>query len=174
MGVHRYITWNGAAPTTAAIVKQATGTAIRTMLQLSTPSTRMIQLVGWGYTLDAVPGSAGEIELLQTDVACTGLTAHVAAGVTQLMPGVPNSLLTLGSGNTGYFASGNTLTEGSITATRVFDSAEIPPTAGATDLQYDYLFPEDYRPVVDISKFLRVRVTFGAAVNMSCYVIHEE
>lgn len=171
--MHRYICWNGAAPTTAALVKVTTGTAIKTMLQISTPSTRMIQLVSWGYTLDAVPASAGQIELLQTDVAATGLTAHVAAGVMSLQPGIPNSLVTLGAGNTGY-ATGVAPTEGSTTATRVFDVGLVPPSAGATDLQYDYEWMPDARPVVDISKFLRVRVTFGSAVNMNCYVVWDE
>jgi len=170
MGVHRYIAWNGLAPTTAALVKVATGTSIKTMLQISTPSTRMIQLVGWGYTLDAVPASAGEIELLQTDVAATTGTAHVAAGLMPMMPGVPASLMMLGTAATGYSFTA----EGTTTASRLFDSAQVPPTAGATDLQYDYEFPEDYRPVVDISKFLRVRVTFGGSVNMSTYIVWEE
>jgi len=170
MGVHRYVTYNGAAPTTAALVKVATGTAIKTMLQIATPSTRMIQLVSWGYTLDAVPASAGEVELLQTDVPATTGTAHVAAGVMPLMPGIPASLMQLGAALTGYSFTA----EGTTTASRLFDAAQIPPTAGATDLQYDYEFPEDYRPVVDVSRFLRVRVTFGSTVNMSCYVVFEE
>jgi hypothetical protein len=167
--VHRYICWNGAAPTTAALVKVTTGTAIKTMLQIATPSTRMIQLVSWGYTLDAVPGSAGQVELLQTDVAAT-VTAHVAAGVMPLQPGIPASLMTLGTGATGYTASA----EGTTTASRVFDVGLIPSSAGATDLQYDYEWMPDARPVVDISKFLRVRVTFGGAVNMNCYVVWDE
>lgn len=133
----------------------------------------MIQLISWGYTLDAVPGSAGQIELLQTDVAATGLTAHVAAGVMALQPGIPNSLMTLGTNNTGY-ATGVAPTEGATTSTRVFDVGLVPPSAGATDLQYDYEWMPDARPVVDVSKFLRVRVTFGAAVNMSCYVVFDE
>lgn len=167
--MHRFICWNGAAPTTAALVKVTTGTAIKTMLQVATPSTRMIQLVSWGYTLDAVPGSAGQVELLQTDVAAT-VTAHVAAGVMPLQPGIPASLMTLGTGATGYTASA----EGTTTASRVFDVGLIPSSAGATDLQYDYEWMPDARPVVDISKFLRVRVTFGGAVNMNCYVVWDE
>lgn len=169
--MHRFICWNGAAPTSAALVKATTGTSIKTMLQIATPSTRMIQLVSWGYTLDAVPGSTGgQIELLQTDVAATSGTAHVAAGVMPLMPGIPASLMTLGTGATGYtFGS-----EGSTTASRVFDVGLVPPSAGATDLQYDYEWMPDARPVVDISKFLRVRVTFAAAVNMNCYVVWDE
>ena len=129
----------------------------------------MIQLISWGYTLDAVPGSAGQIELLQTDVAAT-VTAHVAAGVMPLQPGIPASLVTLGTSATGYSASA----EGTTTASRVFDSALIPPSAGGTDLQYDYEWMPDARPVVDISKFLRVRVNFGSAVNMSTYVCWDE
>lgn len=171
--MHRYICWNGAAPTTAALVKVTTGTAIKTMLQVATPSTRMIQLISWGYTLDAVPGSTGgQIELIQTDVAATGLTAHVAAGVMPLQPGIPASLMTLGTGATGFATTAPT--EGSTTTSRVFDVGLIPPTAGSTDLQYDYEWMPDARPVVDISKFLRVRCTFAAAVNMSTYLVWDE
>lgn len=174
MGVHAYKVWNGAAPLGSLLTKVTTGSgAVKTMLQLATPSTRMATIVGWGYTLDAVPASAGEIELVETDVAATGLTAHVAANIMQQMPGVPNSLLTLGTGATGY-ATGVAPTENTPTVTRLFDNAEVPPTAGATDLQYDWVFPYDKRPVVNISKFLRIRVNFGAAVNMSCYVDFEE
>lgn len=173
--MHRYICWNGAAPTTTALVKVTTGSGsvAKTMLQVSTPSTRMIQLISWGYTLDAVPASAGQIELLQTDVGATALTAHVAAGVMPLQPGIPNSLMTLGTGNTG-FATSSAPTEGSTTASRLFDVGLVPSSAGATDLQYDYEWMPDARPVVDISKFLRVRATFSAAVNMNCYVVWDE
>lgn len=172
--MHRYQCVNAATPTTSAVVKQSTGTSIRTMLQIATPSTRMVQLLSWGYTLDAVPAAAGTIELVQTDVACTGLTAHVASGVMPLYPNLPPSLMTLGSGATGYYASGNTLTEGSITATRLFDADQVPPTAGAADLNYDYQWMPDERPWVDISKFLRVRVTFGGSVGMTCRVCWDE
>lgn len=169
--MHRYICWNGAAPTTAALAKVATGTSIKTMLQIATPSTRMIQLIAWGYTLDAVPASAGQIELIQVDVAAT-VTAHVAAGVMPLMAGssYPASLVTLGTSATGYTASA----EGTPTASRLFDVGLVPTSAGATDLQYDYEWMPDARPVVDVSKFLRVRATFAAAVNMNCYVVWDE
>lgn len=170
MGVQRYIIWNGAAPTTAALAKVTTGTAIKTMLQVATPATTMVTLISWGYTLDAVPGSTGgQIELLETDVAAT-VTAHVAAGVMPLMPGIPASLLTLGVSATGYTAT----VEGTTTASRVFDAGLVPPTAGADDLTYDYEFMPDARPVINVSKFLRVRVTFAAAVNMNCYVVVEQ
>lgn len=168
--MHRYKCWNGAAPTTAALVKVTTGTTIKTMLQVATPATRQLQLIAWGYTMDAVPGSTGGIvELIQTDVAAT-VTAHVAAGVQQLDPNAPNSLMTLGTSATGYSASA----EGSITATRSFDTDLIAPTAGAQPITYDYQWMPDERPVVAVSKFLRVRVTMAAAVNMLCWVCWDE
>jgi hypothetical protein len=156
-------------PTTAAQPKVTTGTAIKTMLQIATPSTRQIQLISWGYTLDAVPASAGQIELVETDVAAT-VTAHVAAGVQPVVPGLPASLMTLGTSATGYTAT----VEGSTTTSRTFDADLIAPTAGAQDLTYDYQWLPYEGPIVAVSKFLRVRVTFGAAVNMSCWVCWDE
>ena len=80
------------------------------------------------------------------------------------------ALLTLGTAATGYTASA----EGSTTASRVFDAKEIPVAAGLTDLTYVYQFMPDERPVVAVSKFLRVRATFTSATNMLCYVVFEE
>lgn len=168
--MHRYITWNGAMPTTAALAKVTTGTAIKTMLQIATPATRQMQVIGWGFSLDVAPGAASVVELLQTDVAAT-VTAHVAAGVQPLDPNAPASLMTLGTSATGYTASA----EGTPTASRVFDVKEVPLTAGATDLTYYHEFMPDARPIVAVSKFLRVRATFAtSASNMVCYVIWDE
>lgn len=165
-----YICWNGAAPTTAAFAKVTTGTAIKTMLQLSTPATRQIQILEWGFSLDVAPGAASVVELIQTDVAAT-VTAHVAAGVVNLDPNGTASLLTLGVSNTGYTA----IAEGTTTASRLFDVKEIPLAAGATDLTYVRQFMPDARPIVAISKFLRVRVTFAtSASNMATYVVFNE
>lgn len=167
--MHRYKSYNGAMCTTAAQPKVTTGTAIKTMLQLATPSTRQISIISWGYSLDAVPGGIGEVELLQTDVAAT-VTAHVAAGVQPLDPNAPASLLTLGTGATGYTSS----SEGTTTASRMFDARNIPATAGADDLCYSYQFVYDERPIVAVSKFVRVRVTFASAVNMTCWIVWDE
>jgi hypothetical protein len=156
-------------PTTAAQQKVTTGTSIKTMLQIATPSTRQIQLISWGFTLDAVPASAGQVELIQTDVAAT-VTAHVASGVQPLDPNAPASLMTLSTSGTGYTAT----VEGSTTATRTFDANLVPPTAGATDINYFYQWMPDERPIIAVSRFLRVRATFGAAVNMSCFVVWDE
>lgn len=170
--MHRYRCFNAAMATTAATVKVTTGTAIKTMLQLSTPSTRQIQVISWGFTTDAAPATTGVgvVELIQTDVAAT-VAAHVAAGVQPLDPNAPASLLTLGVANTGFTASA----EGTTTASRLFDVREVDGVSnGASGNHYVYQFMPDERPIVAISKFLRVRVTYSAAVNMLCWVVWDE
>jgi hypothetical protein len=170
--VHRYKVFNGPMPTTAAQAKVTTGTAIKTMLQLATPSTRQIQLISWGYSIDTTPTTTGTgvVELLQTDVAAT-VSAHGASGVVSLDPNAPASLLTLGTGGTGYTAT----VEGTTTAARVFDVVEVAGTTnGAGPTTYTYQFMPDERPIVAISKFLRVRATFSVAANLVCWVVFDE
>jgi len=157
---------NGPMPTTAAVAPVTTGTAIKTMLQIATPSTRPIRVVEWGISFD---GSAAatpiKCELLQTDVAAT-VTAHVAAGVQPFNdPNAPASLVTLGTTATGYTATA----EGTITTTRQGDVQFVAPTN-----QYIKQWPLDNEFQVPISKFLRVRVTAGTAVNCYCYVVWAE
>lgn len=158
-------------PTTAAIASVSTGTAIKTMLQLATPSTRQIQLIAWGYSLESGPTTGPDtVELVQTDVAAT-VTAHVAAGVQPLDPNAPASLLTLGTAATGYTASA----EGTITATRVFDAQRITiNSSSAPGVQYSYQWMPDERPIIAVSKFLRVRATFATAAPMICWVVWDE
>lgn len=157
-------------PTTAAQAAVTTGTSIKTMLQMATPSTRQIQLISWGYSVDGAP-STGVVELIQTDVAAT-VTAHVAAGVQPLDPNAPASLLTLGTSATGYTSTA----EGSTTASRVLGAVTIVSSGSTAGryLTYEYQFMPDERPIVAISKFLRVRVTTGSAVNMRCWVVWDE
>lgn len=161
-----YISYNGASPTTAALSPVTTGTAIKTLLQIATPSTRMIRVVEWGISFDgSAAATPGKVELIQTDVAAT-VTAHVAAGVpSHNDPNAPASLVTLGTSATGYTASA----EGTTTASRLLDYQHIAPTS-----QYVKQYPLGREPVVAVSKFLRVRVTFAAAINAICYVIWEE
>lgn len=165
-----YIAWNGPAPTTAAQASVAVANGVKTMLQLSTPATRQMQIIAWGYSVDVAPAGIGTVELLQTDVAAT-VTAHVASGLVNMDPNGTASLLTLGTANSGYTSS----SEGSTTAARVFATCKIPVTAGSSDLTYDYEFMPDARPIVAVSKFLRVRTTFTATTpTMVCYVVWNE
>lgn len=168
----RYKIWNAPAPTTAGLVAVTTGTSIKTMLQIATPSTSQITVLAWGFSVTAPPAttSTGLVELLDTDTAAT-VTAHVAAGVQPLMPGQPASLVTLGTSATGYTSSG----EGTPTASRTHDTVYVPGlTAGGSGIApYAYQFMPDERPAIAVSRFLRVRVTFGAAVNLLCWVVYE-
>jgi hypothetical protein len=160
--------------TTAAMAPVTTGTTIKTMLQLATPTNRTITIISWGWQIDALPTTTltGKIELIETDVAATMATAHVAAGVQPLLPGVPASLLQLGTTATGFSATA----EGTPAATRTFDQDEVNGATflGMSQAMNDYQFMQDERPVVAVSKFLRVRATFGSAVNLLAWVCFEE
>jgi hypothetical protein len=157
--------------TTAATASLTTGTSIKTMLQLATPSTRQIQLISWGFTSDDTSGADGSIELIQTDVAASAGTAHVASGVQPLDPNAPASLLTLGTAATGFgFA-----TEGTTTASRVFDIVSLSATTAESPYTYTYQWMPDERPIVAISKFLRIRATTPTtAVDLRCWICFDE
>lgn len=169
--IHRYKVFSGAMPTTAALVKIATVNGVKTMLQYSLPATRQAMVLSWGFSLDIAPTATGVIELIQTDAAATTGTAHVASGLVKLDPNAPNSLATLGTGNTGY----NFAAEGTTTASRLFDMKEIPLAAGATDLTYNYQFTGAERPIVAVSTFLRVRTTFTTTnSSIACWFVVDE
>lgn len=157
---------NGPAPTTAAQVPVTTGTAIKTLIQIATPSTKGITVVEWGISFD---GSAAatpiRCELVQTDVAAT-VTAYGAGDVNKFThPDAEATVMTLGTSASGYTATA----EGTITATREGDVQFVPPTGS-----YLKQFPLGREFTIPVSKFLRVRVTAGAAVNAYCYVVWEE
>lgn len=166
----KYLIANGPMPTTAAQAAVTTGTAIKTLLQVKASATKPFKVCEWGISFD---GSAAatpiKCELLETDVAAT-VTAAVANDITKfdgeaLAGGDPTTnLFPVGTTSTGYTATA----EGSITAVRMLDPQFIAPTN-----QYVKQFPLGSEPVIQISKFLRVRVTAGAAVNAYCYVIVE-
>lgn len=163
MAETQYIAFNGAAPTTAAQVPVTTGTAIKTLLQIATPATTDLKVVEWGISFDgSAAATPGKIELIQTDVAATvtSLTPSIYGN-----PNAPASLCVGGTTATGYTST----SEGTITATRVFDAQLLPPTG-----PYVKQFPLGREPWVPVSKFLRIRVTFGAAINAYAYVIWEE
>ena len=168
--MHRYTTWNGPMATTAAQQSVTTGTSIKTMLQVATPSTRQIQLISWSFTLDDPPGADAVIELIQTDVAAT-VTAHVASGIQPLDPNAPASLCVGGTALTGYTATA----EGTTTASRVFDVVSLSSVSGESPLTYTYQFMPDERPIIAVSKFLRIRATTPTtAADMRCKITWDE
>lgn len=170
--MHRYTCWNAAMATTAAQASVATGTTIKTMLQIATPATRQIVILGWGFTLDDPPGADSIFELIETDVAAS-VTAHVASGVQPVNPGMPASLVTLGAAATGFTSTA----EGAITTTRIFDSVSMSSVSAeaAPFLSYEKEFPDYRLPTVAVSKFLRIRATTPTSgVDMRCWVAWDE
>lgn len=168
--IHRFKVFNAAMATTTAQASVTTGTSIKTMLQIATPSTRQIQLIAWGFSIDDTSGADGVVELLQTDVAAT-VTAHVASGVQPLDPNAPASLMTLSTTGTGYTATA----EGSTTASRMFDAVSLSATTSESPYTYAYQWMPDERPIVAVSRFLRVRATTATtAVDMRCWCVFDE
>ena len=165
---------NFAMPTTAAPSGVTTGTAIKTMLQIKPSATIAAKIVEWGFSLDSAAAAASaKIELIETDVAAT-VTAHVASGIIKfdslaLIGGDPTTnLIQVGTSSTGFTATA----EGTTTDSRLLDE-QFVTTGTNFAVTWSKQFPLGREPILQINKFGRVRVTFGTAVNMFCYVIVE-
>lgn len=158
-----FIIYNHAMLTTSAFTPVALGTSLKTHLQLATASNRRIWIDGWGFTLDAAPTAISKIELLQTDVAANTGTAHVASGIQKLdSASSDNSSLQLGTALTGF----NFGAEGSTTASRLLGHDILPANPATDRLRFEqWFFPDDRRPIIAASSFLRIRTTMGSAVN---------
>lgn len=168
MATRLYSAYNGPMVTTAAPAKITTGTSVKTLMQLSTPSTLTLEVIEWGISFDgSAAATPGVCELVDTVAIAATVTAYVANDITKLSQAgsALASNLTLGTANSGYTATA----EGSITATRQLDSQLLPPTA-----PYIKQFPLERGPEVLASEFLRVRVTFGTTINALCYVVWAE
>lgn len=166
----QYLIANGPMQTTAAFATVTTGTTIKTMLQVASSATKPFKVKQWGISFDGTAANTPiKVELIETDVAAT-VTAHVTSGLIRLdgealSGGDPvTNLLPVGTTSTGYTSS----SEGSITTVRNFDIQLLPPTH-----PYVLQFGLGNEPVVQVSKFLRIRVTAANAVNAYCYVIVE-
>ena len=166
MAVNIYKVFNAPMPTTAAMAKLATGTAIKTHVQVAPPSSKDLVIVGWGISFDAAAaGTSIECELIETDVAAT-VTAQTSTGLMAINnPGASASQLQLGTALTGYNASA----EGTITAVRAGDVQLIQPT---NQFVYDFLL--GYEFVIRSGKFGRLRVTTGTTVNAIGYLMYAE
>lgn len=165
-----YRIFNGPAPTTASQAVVATGTGIKTLLQVKPGPTQIAKVREWGISFDgSAAATPGIIELCVTDVAAT-VTAHVAAGIHKfdsaaLAGGDPTTnMFAVGTTSTGYTASG----EGTVGAVRQGDVQLIAPTN-----QYVLQFPLGAEFVINPGEFMRVRVKFGAAINAITYVLVE-
>jgi hypothetical protein len=146
-------------------IEVATGTALKTLLQVVTPSTTDIRVHGWGVSFKGTSAAnpPGEVHLVDSDVAAT---------VTSLTPAkwdsafAQASLCVGGSSATGYNASA----EGTITGINaVLDAQEVHPQTG-----YSIWFPPDWRPRVAVSRVLRLRALFTVTVDAMPWIVWEE
>jgi hypothetical protein len=166
-----YSVWNGPMPTTAALAKVATGTSIKTMLQV-VPAVP-IKVVEWGVSFDgSAAATPGECELIETGSIAATVTAYATADVFPYTdPNAPANTsgssgtpLNLGTALSGYTATA----EGTVTATRIGDYQQVAPTN-----QWAKQWPLGREFGVAAGKVLRVRMTFGTTINALCYIIFE-
>lgn len=144
-----YFAQSAAHPTTAITAHTATGTSIKTLLQGTAPSTRLIEIVGWRVDMDGSPD--GTIELIHTTTVAGGSPTAVVPTVWSNPTGGPAALSTWGF---------NPSSEGTVVATtRLLDFWK--PKANT----YVNFFPLAERPVVPASGVVRVRCTMATGAN---------
>lgn len=150
---------NYAMQTTAAPSGVTTGTAIKTMLQLGTPSTTGLKVVRWWVQFESAPTAIVKCELVETAAVAATVTAHVAAGVQPYGDASAGlvSPLTLSTTATGYTSS----SEGTVAATR--QAAVWVAPIGVSYYEYEWSLGREFQ--IAPSKILRVRMTTGTAVN---------
>lgn len=167
-----YLIGNGPMQTTGAFAPVTTGTAIKTLLQVKPGGTQNLKIIEWGISFDgSAAATPGKVELIETDVAAT-VTALASADITKLdaqaLAGSldpTTNIIAIGITSSGYTATA----EGTITAVRNLAGPQlIAPTS-----QFVQQFPLGREPIIQASKFGRIRVTFGAAVNAYAYMIVE-
>jgi hypothetical protein len=171
-----YRIYNSTATSTAAPVKQPTGTAIRTMLQIQLGVGQMGRVVEWGCSFDgSAAATPGQVELFACSGAATMSTAATNADIMPLndayaFVNASNVPFALSTTTTGFATAG--VTEGTVANYRSFDAQLIAPTN-----QYVKQFPLGREPEFahvlrdgTTPAFVRVRMTFGTTVNAYIYV----
>jgi hypothetical protein len=162
-----YKIFNGPMPTTSAFAAVATGTSLKTLLQIK--PFNLTTIVAWGISFDGSAAAQGvQCELLDTGTVFGTVTASVDndvlkwQGADQAVASVAG--LTLGTSATGYTCT----SEGSITATKMFDCQIIQPTG-----QYAWEFSLGREPKVIIGNAARIRVKAPSTVNAICWMLLE-
>lgn len=167
-----YLVYNGPMCTTSPPSKVTTGTTTKTMLQLA--PNMPVKPVAWGVSFDgSAAATPGICELIETGTVFATVTAYAVADIQ--LYGDPNTANANTSGTSGMpFRLGSALSgytataEGSITATRMADIQLVAPTN-----QYSQQWPLGREFEVASGACLRVRMTFGTAVNALAWVLCE-
>jgi hypothetical protein len=150
----------GPSHTAAGVITEvSTLTGLATMLQVATPATTGIHVLGWGISFDGVVSTdaPGICYLMDCDVGMSAATSLTPDGWNAEGKAIA-SLCVGGTGST--CVSDGAVTEGTITASNLIDAQEVHPQTG-----YSVWFPSDRLPYVALSRFLRVRVNFAVQIN---------
>ena len=156
----------GVEPSTAAMVVMPSLAAIHTVLQIATPATTKITILEWGISFeDFAALQPINVELIDNSVAATTGTS-----LTPTLWGNPDAVASLCVGGTGatMFSDG-TVTEGTPANVRTLDNVLLPNTQ-----PFRWQWPLGREPVVAESRFLRLRLTANAGVNVHGYIIFQE
>lgn len=149
-----------------ALTRIATGTALKTLMQVGVPANQPINILGWGCSFRGVTASdpPGELYLIDGDVAATvtSLTPDLWRAPSESASKCPG-----GTALTGINAS----VEGTITTSRLLDAQQVHPQTG-----YSCWFPQGREPRVFSSsaRFLRVRSNFSVNIDGVPWVIWDE
>jgi len=163
-----YAIYNGAFPTTSKFAAVATGTSLKTMLQVKMTSPHVGKVVEWGFSGDAsAAATPGSVSLIETGTVFATVTASVAGDIVKwgdVNAPTSTTYFDVGTSATGYTSTA----EGTVTASRLFETQQMPPTGF-----YSKQFPLGREPMITTANALRIRVHFGTSVNITCYVIIE-
>jgi len=166
MGRNLYRVNAGVEPTTAAMVVLASGTAAHTIIQVATPSTTRINVIEWGISFeDFAALQPILVELIDNSVA-----ASTATSLTPTLWGNPSAPASrcIGGAALTMFSDGS-VTENTPANVRTLDNVILPNTQ-----PFRWQFPLGREPEIAVSRFLRLRITANAAVNVYAYIIWEE
>jgi len=164
-----YKIYNGPSPTTASQLAVTTGTAIETTLQVKAQAGITMKVKAWGVSMDGSAAAAGvQWELLETGTVFATVTAHVDAGIVawdaEALDQTKSTYFDVGVADTGFTST----SEGTITASRVFDTQFVQPTG-----ERAWEFSLGNEPLVSLISSLRIRVKAAAAVNAISWVLLE-
>ena len=140
------------------------------MLQVKGVTAKLLRVKAWGVSMDGAAAAAGvQWELLETGTVFATVTASVAADIlawdSEALAQVSTTHFAVGVNATGYTAPS---AEGTITASRIFDSQFVQPTG-----QYVWEFSLGNEPIVSALSALRIRCKAAAAVNAVCWMLLE-
>jgi hypothetical protein len=139
-----------------------------TVLQVATPSTTDIMILGWGVSFNGAAGGT------QVPVTCWLADDSVGQGtLTAYTPDnwgnsmAPASLCVGGTSATGYNSAGTAYATS--TSPRYLDSQYVSPQAG-----YAVLWQDDRQPKVAASRFVRLNCNAPATVSVIPWILWAE